>query len=128
MHDHLKTCQVKREMEATEFPSAKKATGEKGKVVVETHFDPDVMRSKMARAIVMHEYTLSIVEHQGLQDVMSSLNQLGKLVSQNIIKKEILDIYKFWTDISVKWPNISVYWSKRKLFGGVWFSHRPSSL
>ena len=42
----------------------------------------------------MHEYPLSIVEHQGLQDVMSSLDQLGKLVPRNIIKKEILDIYK----------------------------------
>lgn len=30
----------------------------------------------MARAIFMHEYLLSIVEHQGFRDVVSSLNQL----------------------------------------------------
>ncbi|KAH9723905.1 BED-type domain-containing protein [Citrus sinensis] len=48
---------------------------------------------KMARAIVMHEYPLSIVEHQGLMDVMSSLNQLWKSVSRNTIKKEIVDIF-----------------------------------
>ena len=47
----------------------------------------------MARAIVMHEYPLSIVEHQGLMDVMSSLNQLWKSVSRNTIKKEIVDMY-----------------------------------
>ncbi|KAH9684650.1 hypothetical protein KPL70_013634 [Citrus sinensis] len=94
LHDHLKTCQVKKEIEATEFPLAKKAAGEKGKTAVETHFDPDVTRRKMARAIVMHEYPLSIVEHQGLRDVMSSLNQLWKQVSRNTIKKEILDMYE----------------------------------
>ncbi|KAH9786839.1 BED-type domain-containing protein [Citrus sinensis] len=94
LHDHLKTCQVKKEIETTEFPPAKKAAGEKGKTAVETHFDPDVTRRKMARAIVMHEYPLSIVEHQGLRDVMSSLNQLWKPVSRNTIKKEILDMYE----------------------------------
>ncbi|KAH9745818.1 BED-type domain-containing protein [Citrus sinensis] len=78
LHDHLKACQVKKEIEAIEFPPAKKAAGEKGKTLVETHFNPDVTRRKMARAIVMHEYPLSIVEHQGLRDVMSSLNQLWK--------------------------------------------------
>ncbi|KAH9716312.1 BED-type domain-containing protein [Citrus sinensis] len=94
LHDHLKTCQVKKEIEATEFPPAKKAAGEKGKNAVETHFDPNVTRRKMARAIVMHEHPLSIVEHQGLRDVMSSLNQLWKPVSRNTIKKEILDMYE----------------------------------
>ena len=29
LHDHLKTCQVKKEIEAIEFPPAKKAAGEK---------------------------------------------------------------------------------------------------
>lgn len=48
----------------------------------------------MARAVVMHEYSLSMVEHQGLRDVMSSLNQLWKPVSRNTIKKEILDMYE----------------------------------
>ena len=48
----------------------------------------------MARAIVMHEYPLSIVKHQGLRDVMSSLNQLWKPVSRNTIKNEILDMYE----------------------------------
>ena len=94
LHDHLKTCQVKKETEATEFRPAKKAAGEKGKTAVETHFDPDITRRKMARAIVMHEYPLSIVEHQGLRDVMSSLNQLWKPVSRNTIKKDILDMYE----------------------------------
>ncbi|KAL9426875.1 hypothetical protein AB3S75_033623 [Citrus x aurantiifolia] len=94
LHDHLKTCQVKKETKATEFPPAKKAAGEKGKTAVETHFDPDITRRKMACAIVMHEYPLSIVEHQGLRDVMSSLNQLWKSVSRNTIKKEILDMYE----------------------------------
>ena len=94
LHDHLKTCQVKKEIEATEFPPAKKAAGEKGKNAVETHFDLDIMRRKMARASVMHEYPLSIVEHQGPRDVMSCLNQLWKLVSRNTIKKEILDMFE----------------------------------
>ncbi|KAL9443967.1 hypothetical protein AB3S75_017192 [Citrus x aurantiifolia] len=70
LHDHLKTCQVKKEIEATKFPLAKKSAGEKGKTAVETHFDPDITRRKMARASVMHEYPLIIVEHQGSRDVM----------------------------------------------------------
>ena len=70
LHDQLKTCQVKMEIEATEFPPAKKSASEKGKTAVETHFDLDITRRKMARASVMHEYPLIIVEHQGSRDVM----------------------------------------------------------
>ena len=62
--------------------------------MVGTHFDLDVTSRKMACTIVMHENPLRIVEHQGLRDVMSCLNQLWKLVSRNTIKKEILDVYE----------------------------------
>ena len=93
LHVYLMACQVKKEIEATEFPLAKKATSEKGNTVV-GHFDLDVTRRKMASAFVMHKYPLSIVEHHGLRDVMSSLNQLWKLVSRNTIKNDILDMYK----------------------------------
>ena len=84
-HDHLKTCQVKKEIKAIEFSLAKKAAGEKGKTVV-GHFDPNVMKRKMACVIVMHEYPLSIVEHQGLMDVY--------VFSKSIVESSVSKYYQ----------------------------------
>lgn len=64
LHDHLKTYQVKKEIEATEFPPTEKAASEKGKTMVD-HFDPDAMRGKMAGAIIMHEHPLALYSIRG---------------------------------------------------------------
>ena len=58
-------------------------------------FDQDISREKLARAIILHEYPLSIVDHAGFRDFASSLQPLFKMVSRNTIKDDIMKIYEF---------------------------------
>ena len=60
----------------------------KGHSKVETFvFDQDVTRKTVAHAIVKHEYLLSIVDHEGFREILSSLHSMQKHLSQNTIKK-----------------------------------------
>ena len=46
-------------------------------------FDQNILREKLARAIILHEYPLSIVDHVAFKDFASSLQPLFKMVSRN---------------------------------------------
>ena len=56
-------------------------------------FDQDVSREKLANAIILHEYLLSIVDHVGFKEFSSSLQPLYKMVSSNTIRDDIMRIY-----------------------------------
>ena len=57
-------------------------------------FDQNISREKLARAIILHEYPLSIVDHVAFKDFSSSLQPLFKMVSRNTIKDDIMKIYE----------------------------------
>ena len=57
-------------------------------------FDQNISREKLARAIILHEYPLSIVDHVAFKDFASSLQPLFKMVSRNTIKDDIMKIYE----------------------------------
>ena len=56
-------------------------------------FDQNISREKLARAIILHEYPFSIVDHVTFKDFASSLQPLFKMVSRNTIKDDIMKIY-----------------------------------
>ena len=58
-------------------------------------FDQDILREKLARAIILHKYPFSIVDHVGFRDFASSLQPLFKMVSHNKIMDDIMKIYEF---------------------------------
>ncbi|KAK2637995.1 hypothetical protein Ddye_025790 [Dipteronia dyeriana] len=58
------------------------------------HFDNDCYRSELARMIVMHDYPLSMVEHEGFRDFCLSLQPLIKLVSRKTIRSDIVRMYE----------------------------------
>ena len=57
-------------------------------------FDQNISREKLARAIILHEYPLSIVDHVEFKDFASSLQPLFKMVSRNTIKDDIMKVYE----------------------------------
>ena len=57
-------------------------------------FDQNISREKLACAIILHEYPLSIVDHVAFKDFASSLQPLFKMVSRNTIKDDIMKIYE----------------------------------
>ena len=56
-------------------------------------FDHDISREKLARAVILHEYPLSIVDHIGFREFATSLQLLFKMVSRNTINGDIMKIY-----------------------------------
>lgn len=58
-------------------------------------FDEENARKELARAIIMHEYPLSIVDHLGFKRYSASLQPLFKLPCRNTIKKVVLNIYDY---------------------------------
>ncbi|RVW73150.1 putative AC transposase [Vitis vinifera] len=61
------------------------------------HIDRN-LREKLASAIILHEYPLSIVDHVGFRDFATSLQPLFKMVSCNTIKGDIMKIYEVEKD------------------------------
>ena len=57
-------------------------------------FDQNTSREKLARAIILHEYPFSIVDHVAFKDFANSLQPLFKMVSRNTIKDDIMKIYE----------------------------------
>ena len=43
--------------------------------------------------VILHEYSLSVVEHIGFREFMGSLQPMFKVVSRNTLKSDILNIY-----------------------------------
>ena len=56
-------------------------------------FDPNILRSLIARMVVMHEFPLKFVEYKGFREMMAHANPVVKPMSRNTLKKEILKLY-----------------------------------
>ena len=52
-------------------------------------FNPIVVRRKLAKMIILHEYPLRMVEHDGFREYSTTLQPLFKPVSRNTIKRHI---------------------------------------
>ncbi|KAL6331824.1 hypothetical protein AAG906_020168 [Vitis piasezkii] len=95
LHVHLDRCIKRRNVDIKQQFLAIERKGY-GKVQIGGFtFDQDISREKLARAIILHEYPLSIVDHAGFRDFASSLQPLFKMVSRNTIKDDIMKIYEF---------------------------------
>ena len=56
-------------------------------------FDQVKVRNNLAHMVILHEYPLSMVDHIGFREFVSSFQLLFKLVSRNTLKNDILKIY-----------------------------------
>ena len=54
----------------------------------------NVFREKQAIAVIKHNYSFSMAEHNGLNDVFVYLNPNVKLISRNTLKANVLKVYK----------------------------------
>ena len=80
-------------------------------------FDQNVLRSLIARMVIMHELPLRFVEHIGFREMMAHANPVVKPMSRNTLKSEILKLYRiekvktliYWEKIMVEWPLLRIY-------------------
>ena len=68
-------------------------------------FDQNIVRNNLARMIILHEYPLSIVDHNGFREFVKSLQRLFKLISRNTLKSDILKIYNNEREKALKMTN-----------------------
>ncbi|PON49761.1 Ribonuclease H-like domain containing protein [Parasponia andersonii] len=66
-----------------------------GKVVLGTYdFNPKISRKKLAHIIILHEYPISMVDHEGFREYSNSLQPLFKVVTRNTIQSDIFKIFE----------------------------------
>ena len=57
-------------------------------------FDQNVLRSLIARMVIMHELPLRFLECIGFQEMMAHANPVVKPMSRNTLKSEILKLHQ----------------------------------
>ena len=57
-------------------------------------YDAECARGELAKAIIMHEYPLSIMDHLGFRRYSTALQPAFQVPTRNTIKKEIMKIYE----------------------------------
>ncbi|RVW49143.1 putative AC transposase [Vitis vinifera] len=98
LHVHIDRCMKRRNVDIRQQLLAVERKGH-GKVQIGGFtFDQEMSREKLARAIILHEYPLSIIDHVGFRDFATSLQPLFKMVSRNTIKGDIMKIYEVEKD------------------------------
>ncbi|WJZ99646.1 hypothetical protein VitviT2T_018071 [Vitis vinifera] len=98
LHVHTDRCMKQRNVDIRQQLLAIKKKGH-GKVQIGGFtFDQEISREKLARAIILHEYSLSIVDHVGFREFATNLQPLFKMVSRNTIKGDIMKIYEVEKD------------------------------
>ncbi|KAL6540786.1 hypothetical protein OROMI_024669 [Orobanche minor] len=66
-----------------------------GKTVISTYtFDQEAARNYLVKMIILHEYSLFMVEHHGFIEFCNTLQPLFKKVCRNTVKADILKIYE----------------------------------
>ncbi|XP_058180094.1 zinc finger BED domain-containing protein RICESLEEPER 2-like [Rhododendron vialii] len=58
------------------------------------NFDHGTTQTELANAIIMHEHSLSIVDHVGFKRYSNALQSLFKVLCRNTMKAEIFKIYE----------------------------------
>ncbi|KAK2637258.1 hypothetical protein Ddye_032050 [Dipteronia dyeriana] len=77
--------------------SGKRAIGNDGiscLTLAAQHFDYEVSRIELSRMILMHDYPLKMVEHEGFRDYTRSLQPLFKPISRTTARRDIMSMYE----------------------------------
>ncbi|KAL5578436.1 hypothetical protein UlMin_020135 [Ulmus minor] len=95
LHDHFKRCPLRTERHITQsmLNLNKKVDG---KSTLGTYnFDLEEERKKLAQMIIRHEYSLSMVDHEGFVEYSNTLQPMFMVVSRNTIRYDILKIFMY---------------------------------
>ena len=90
---HLKSCvlkKVKLNGQSMVQTSMRFNRTDAGTILVENYtFDQDIARKELSAMIVLHEYTLSMVDHVGFRRFVCALQPLFKMGTRNTIRYKI---------------------------------------
>ena len=93
LHTHIERCIKRRTTDIRQQLLGVERKG-LGKVQIGCFtFHQVIAREKLARAVILYEYPLSIVKHVGFREFATSLQPLFKMVSRNTINGDRMKIY-----------------------------------
>ncbi|XP_062001713.1 zinc finger BED domain-containing protein RICESLEEPER 1-like [Rosa rugosa] len=88
---HVKSCKGLK-------PQSTRSEG----TVIFGYFDESNAKTELANMIILHEYQLSMVEHLGFRRYSNALQPSFRVPCRNTIKKEIMKIYEFEKEKTMK--------------------------
>ncbi|KAL5581909.1 hypothetical protein UlMin_014351 [Ulmus minor] len=93
--DHIAVCPMIKQNHTKQMLLKANSSSDGKSASLDTyHFNPEVSRYELGRMIVLHEYPLSMVEHEGFRRYSNSLQPLFKVPSRNTIKVDIFKMYE----------------------------------
>lgn len=93
--DHFKSCPRRKSMDIKQAILNQTRRLDGKTQLTNFSFDQEAARDSLAKMITLHEYPLSMVEHQGFRNYSNCLQPLFKVPSRNTVKKDIFKIYEF---------------------------------
>ncbi|KAE8662422.1 hypothetical protein F3Y22_tig00113337pilonHSYRG00037 [Hibiscus syriacus] len=96
LHDHFKSCPRRtcRDIREQVIRMGQKTTDGQTNLSC-LNFDPEKSRKDIAEMVIVHEYPLVMLEHHGFRKFVVGLQPLFKVPSRNTLKNDILKIYDF---------------------------------
>jgi hypothetical protein len=93
---HLKNCLLNNKKAGTKVQTNLRfGTTGMGVVAIESYmFDQEVARKALYSKIILHEYSLSTVDHHGFRKFVSALQPLFKMATRNTIRRDIMRFYE----------------------------------
>ncbi|KAG6518922.1 hypothetical protein ZIOFF_022408 [Zingiber officinale] len=100
--DHMKICLHKKQ-KTIQQSLLQPAKSNDGIMQLGTyHFNQDQARTELANMIILHEYPLSMVDHVGFRRYSHALQPIFKVVSRNTIKTDIMKIFEYERNKTMK--------------------------
>ncbi|XP_073313441.1 zinc finger BED domain-containing protein RICESLEEPER 2-like [Primulina huaijiensis] len=100
--NHIKTCLYKRQKTINQSLLQQKKYNDEMVVLGTYNFNQDHGRTELANMIILHEYPLSMVDHVGFRRYSYALQPLFKVVSRNTIKNDIIKVFEYERDKTMK--------------------------
>ncbi|KAG6516028.1 hypothetical protein ZIOFF_026475 [Zingiber officinale] len=100
--DHMKTCLHKKQKTIQQSLLQPTKSNDGTTQLGTYHFNQDQARAELANMIILHEYSLSMVDHVGFRRYSYALQPIFKVVSWNTIKTDIMKIVEYERNNTMK--------------------------
>ncbi|KAG6522072.1 hypothetical protein ZIOFF_019206 [Zingiber officinale] len=100
--DHMKICLHKKQKTIQQSLLQPAKSNDRTMQLGTYHFNQDQARTELANMIILHEYPLSMVGHVGFRRYSHALQPIFKVVSQNTIKTDIMKIFEYERNKTMK--------------------------
>ena len=112
LHDHFKSCPKRTSRDIRQQVLGMGQKTKEGQTNLSClNFDPEKSRKDLAEMVIVHEYPLVMVEHHGFRKFVTGLQPLFKVPSRNTLKNDILKIYDFEKQKTMRYVLFVIYYN-----------------